>query len=391
MDPTTSPSLSSPTAPSSIVSEMSTVTDLSTNQVDQHLPHASDCEPASSSTTIPPDDHTSHISETMPSEPLIHLPPSPSSPVITSQPSVCSSLPRCRTSALIVPPSDPALLDIDKATMTESVYSCYLESEVDSRSMYDQASDVDSIFECCQAKAVRYLHPGRPSIIDLMRADRPTFKRASQITVRRPIERPFLSPIQPPKRYRRSVSPDENSDSSSYSSQYHSSHSSRPTTPTLLDNDEEGNSSPASDGSPSSPETPRSSFDQEDKFQVLRERSESSASSTAGNLKSRVKIPSKLRIFPKRTVSVATDPDVEFFKSMHPAPAFQSWKGSPATMSSITVPKARGAGERETIVQLPPSPIDDQPPPLTARHSRSRSLWRHKIRRVESRVGLNVH
>ncbi|KAG8628550.1 hypothetical protein KVT40_004423 [Elsinoe batatas] len=257
------------------------------------------------------------------------------------------------------------------SNMAGSIHSYYSDSDVES-TYTDAQSDVESIFEaeCLQAQAVRYLQPGRPSIVDLMRAEKPVFKRASQMIVRRPIERSFISPIQPPKNYKRSFSPSASSDSEESSYDKRSGKSSEPSTPIL--DEEDGSSTPTYDGSPSTPDTPKSSFEQERRFHY-RDNSESQNNSFKS------KMSSRLRLFPKRSVSMNVDSDHENLKHVPQLPPLFS-----EPMRSST--------------NLASTPVDDAP--LTARPIPPRSIWRdagkskflsHKLRRVDSRVGLNVH
>ncbi|KAF4555057.1 Hypothetical protein D9617_3g021260 [Elsinoe fawcettii] len=257
--------------------------------------------------------------------------------------------------------------------MAESIYSYYSDSDVESN-YADAQSDVESVYEaqCQQAQAIRFLQPGRPSIVDLMRAEKPVFKRASQMIVRRPIERPFISPIQPPKNYKRSFSPAQSSGSDSEASSYgkQSGKSSEPSTPIL---DEDGSSTPTSDGSPSTPDTPKSSFEQDRRFHY-RDNSESQSNSF------KAKMSSRLRLFPKRTTSINVDVEQETLKhAPQLPPLFSEPMRSSTNLASITA---------------------SEPEPLTAKHIPPRSIWRdagkskflgHKLRRVDSRVGLNVH
>lgn len=263
-------------------------------------------------------------------------------------------------------------------TMAESVYSYYGDS--DAESLYaDAQSDVESVCEaqCQRAQAVRYLQPGKPSIVDLMRAEKPVFKRASQMVVRRPIERPFISPIQPPKNYRRSFSPGQSCESgneSESSEQSSSGRSSEPSTPIL--DEEDGATTPTSEGSPSTPDTPKSSFEQEHRFPT-KENVESHSSSFKS------KMSSRLRMFPKRSTSMNVNAEQDSVKQ---APQLPPLFTQP-TRSSTNL----------ASYQLSSSPESE---PVTAKHVPSRSIWRdagkskflnHKLRRVDSRVGLNVH
>ncbi|KAF2153202.1 hypothetical protein K461DRAFT_267824 [Myriangium duriaei CBS 260.36] len=341
----------------------------------------------------------------LPSQALVQLAdasPKSLSPTPESLPS-----PSSEYSSAVVSPAESTSPDtsksIDIATvkiiMPDSLSSAYGDS--------DYSSDNDSIFEmqCCQARAVRFLHPGKPSVVDLMRAEKPTFKRASQVVVRRPLSRPFISPVQP-KRLRRSSTESKSEASgseASYSPRNRTSRSSIPTTPTL--DDDEGSSSMTSDASPSSPETPRSSFEQDRRcFEAYKESPEPLVTQslmsdlpTVTDIKQKFRRPSRLRLFPKRSISINSGSEGEMLKATPQLPPMILESASKSTGDVFTVntprPWLTDVGTKSP--QLPPSPALSNDQPLTAKLIPSRSLWRDAgrprfLRRVESRVGLNT-
>ncbi|GAM84065.1 hypothetical protein ANO11243_020570 [Dothideomycetidae sp. 11243] len=340
--------------------------------------------------------------ETLPAQaPVVHLPtPSPRRLSPLSRTPSTISLPASVSSPIPIPGA--AEKTAQDPSMPQSLSSYYGDSDYssDNDSIYDSESIHES--QCCQARAIRFLHPGKASVVDLMRAEKPVFKRASQVIVRRPIERPFISPIQPPTRYRRSSSASRDKVSvveapSTYHSRRRSSQSSVPTTPTL--DDDEGSTSMASDASPSTPETPRSSFEQACRlFESYKESPQSVASDvpSVDTFKQKGRKPSRLRLFPKRAVTVNPGTEGEVLKATPQIPPLILETASKSTPEIFTMntprPWLTDVGARSP--QLPPSPAPSNEQPLTARFLPSRSLWRDAgrprfLRRVESRVGLN--
>ncbi|PNS16449.1 hypothetical protein CAC42_183 [Sphaceloma murrayae] len=337
----------------------------------------SDSRPSTSETPqehliqLAPFAHPVHPSQ--PLSPLTHTPHTP--------PPVTTTVPEGYTSQ-----DPPTSITLPRSnTMPESVYSYYSESDADS--LYaDAQSDVESICEaqCQKAQAVRLLQPGRPSVVDLMRVDKPVFKRASQMVVRRPVERPFISPIQPPKNYRRSFSPGHGSSGSESESSKQSSSgsSSEPSTPIL--DDEDGATTPTSEASPSTPDTPKSSFEQEHNLSY-KENLESHSSSFKS------KMSSRLRMFPKRSTSMGVYAGIETQKHAPQLPPLFADRARSSTTNLATT------NLQDASYHLSSSPEKEA---FVPRHIPQRSIWRdagkskflnHKLRRVDSRIGLNAH
>jgi len=255
--------------------------------------------------------------------------------------------------------------------------------------------------QCNRAEAIRIVNAGPPKIVDLIRADRPRSKRASQIQFRRVQERPFLSPIQPA--VRSSSVGSERSRTSDMSVDRKSTASSTPSTP-VLDNDETPGS-PASEGSCAQPETPRMSVETPDRGFAASKEDTQSIMTPPPTLKSYMRKPSRL-FLPKRTTS-ATTQAMETNKILPITPPQTPGSARPASMFTTSRPKlvARGASERSPTIELPPSPTQTERPSLPRRitaapaipisapsiRSSGRKSISRGLRRMESRMGLNIH
>lgn len=275
-----------------------------------------------------------------------------------------------------------------EVTMASSASSLYEDS--------DYSSDDESTYELetCQAKAIRFICPGKASVVDLMRSERATFKRASWVYVQRPVSRPFISPIQPSKRARRSMSsaamadetfaPSSN-DSSPCRSRHRYSLSSE-TTPTL--DDDEGSTSTNSD--PCSPDTPRSSFEQ-DRSDKPRD-SLSPERPPIIEIQQKSKKPSMLRLFPRRSISASSALDVDAPKTMPKIPNMILESGSTSADDIFSASARPWLSDVGTLSpQLPPSPAlsTEQLPSTASRKWRREAGMSRFLRRRESRIGLN--
>jgi len=270
------------------------------------------------------------------------------------------------------------------------------------------ADDMDITFtdsQCSCAEAVRIVFAGPPKIVDLMRADRPRSKRASQIQFRRITERPTVSPIQPA--VRASSVRSQESRSSDDSTDRKTVASSTPTTP-MLDNDE-APGSPASEASPTQPATPRISTETSDHDFTATKDSAQAIVTPPPTMKSFMRKPSRL-FLPKRTTS-STLQALETNKILPITPPQTPGSGGrPASMfATSSRPKlvARGASERSPILELPPSPTLSArpsftrsitalpampaPAPAPPMKSSGRKSISRGLRRMESRMGLNMH
>jgi len=255
--------------------------------------------------------------------------------------------------------------------------------------------------QCNCAEAVRIVFAGPPKVVDLIRADRPRSKRASQIQFRRVQERPFLSPIQPAARAS-SVS-SESSRTSDTSMDRKSTVSSTPSTP-VLDNDETPGS-PASEKSCPQPETPRMSIETPE-HGFASSKDDTQSIMTPPTLKSYMRKPSRL-FLPKRTTSATAEAlDANKILPITPPQTPGSVVRS-SSMFSASRPRlvARGASERQPPIELPPSPTQSERPSIPRRitaapaiptstpsiRSSGRKSISRGLRRMESRMGLNVH
>ena len=273
---------------------------------------------------------------------------------------------------LSLPPRNPL-----RTSIAMTMDDCY-DGDLDY-----SASDSIGEIECQTAHQLHILGRSMPTLVDIMRAEKPTFRRASQIVMRRPLARPILSPIQVSERTRRSSS---ESRTYSYSSHDHSSRSSTPTTPSL--DDDEGSSSMVSDAAPSSPGTPKSFFEQERQCFVPYKQDNSSTPivTIIPEEISKARKPSRLRLFQRKSFMLNTGPGSQMDVA----------KFSPQTTPTILEAGNRSASDFFDLdTPRPASPALSTAEPLTAKLIPSKPSWRDVgkprfLRRMESRIGLNA-
>ena len=244
--------------------------------------------------------------------------------------------------------------------------------------------------QCASATLVQIVSAGRPTMVDLLKDCRQSTFKASQIVMKRPATSPIrASYIRPSRKSVSSVK----SYTTAASSEDQSATDSTPTTPTL-ENDLEELNTPTSEQSPI---TPKSSFDKDLKSPKEGEKKDlGPAIMTPTGLSSRVRNSSRLRLFTRRTSSSST---VETVKTLPNVTVQAPSVYMPSRPRAKMV--ARGASEREPLVQLPPSPVYEEHGmgrPVAVHPTRRDSLAppqtsampkRQRIRRMESIVGLN--
>lgn len=273
----------------------------------------------------------------------------------------------------------------------------------------EEISFVDQ--QCNCAEAIRIVAHGPPKVVDMMRAGRPrSSRRASQMLFKRPTQRPMISPIQPSQI--RSASISSVGTDSSMDRKTTSTEAPSPRTPPL-ESDDTPDTSDSEFGSPSLP-TPKSSFEDQHKSIVYPVKEEN-IQPTPTKSPLHMKKPSRLALLlPKRTTSsISPRSAADMGKALPQIPPITPRTPGSARPTSFFLHMnssksklmARGADEREPILEIPPIPKSSTYPPRSATSStvpilkdpivnraKSKSVSRsHVIRRIESKMGLNSH
>ena len=277
----------------------------------------------------------------------------------------------------------------------------------------EETSFVDQ--QCNCAEAIRFVSHGPPKVVDLMRADRPrSARRASSMMFKRPSQRPSISPVQPAQIRTSSISSvDTASSDSSVDRKTTSSQADSPRMPSL---DDTPDTSDSEYGSPTIP-TPKTSFEAQRKSIVQPVQNDMiSSMPSRSSLRSHMKKPSRLALLlPKRsTSSNVPQSAIDIRKALPLTPVTPRTPNSARPASSFFLHTnlsksklvARGANERAPTFEIPPMPKSATYPaprsvtsssvptlkdPILTR-TKSKSVSRsHVIRRIESKMGLNLH
>jgi len=255
---------------------------------------------------------------------------------------------------------------------------------------FDILSDDETPFpnKCSQAQVIRFLRPGMPSIVELVKNDRPVFTNANRLILRRPMEKAIETPFRSPRRIEPSVRDSRSSSIGKRSISSTGSHDSVDSIPSLY---LARSASPMSDQCPSTPTTPDSFTEGDDK--AMTHEKEDIVDHASENLHSKIMDNTRLNKFTGRPGSDSVGRPMPCLPTLDTSRTYQLGS-TPA--SSPGYPSIR-----DRILLASKTPIvDSHSHPMSARPIPSKSIWRdtartgfgHKIlRRVESRIGLNVH